>query len=323
LKEHNAWPSLGATAVSCLLGAWGLRRSYRATLRFYQGAEEGSPRRGRVEPAGAQARGVSLVERTLPWVPDDTAALALAMLRSLLRAPEMKMSLIMPIVAGAAFSSVSFNRMKHAVPGQFSEFVAPAAAILAAFSFAPVMANAFGLDRNGFRGLVLLPTRRDQILLAKNLSFLPLVGSVGIALLLLAEFMLRISLGVFVSGLVQVVMAFILFSLMCNCVSILAPYRTAAGTLQAKKPKPVVFLAVALTMLGIPLVLWPVLIPSALQFLCTFLSGVPAWMPVNVVASLVLLVGGVWLYSMLLPAQGRLLQRREQRILVEVTEELE
>ena len=216
----------------------------------------------------------------------------------------MKMSLIMPIVAGAAFSSFSFNRMKHIVPGQFSGLVAPAAAILATFSFAPVMANAFGLDRNGFRGLVLLPTRRDQILLAKNLAFLPLVGAVGVALLLLAEIMLRISLDVFVSGLVEVVMAFILFSLMCNCISILAPYRTAAGTLQAKKPKPVVFLAVALTMLGMPLVLWPVLIPSALQLLCTFLSGMPPWVQVDVVSSMVLLAGVAWLYSMLIPAHG-------------------
>lgn len=323
LKQHNVWPALGATLLSGLLGSWGLARSYRATLKFYQGAEViAAPRAGAVT-AGAQSRRPALVERQLPWLRDDTAGLALALLRSLLRAPEMKMSLIMPIVAGAAFSSVSFAHIKNKLPVQFSGFVAPAVAILAVFSFAPVMSNAFGLDRNGFRGLVLLPTGRDQILLAKNLSFLPLVVSVGLALLLVAEFLLRVPAGVLVSGLVEVVLAFILFSLMCNLLSILAPYRTAAGTLQAKKPKAVVFLAVALMMLGMPLVLWPVFVPPAVQLLGGFLSALPAWLPLDVISSLILLGGAGWLYWLLLPAQGRLLQRREQRILVEVTEEVE
>jgi ABC-2 type transport system permease protein len=321
LQQNRPWPFVGATAASCLLGALGLMRSYRSTLRFYQGAEAGASTWRSTRTTSVRPRRVPLVERTLPWLPDNTAALALAMLQSLLRAPEMKMSLIMPIVAGAAFSSVS--GLKHSLPEQFRGFIAPVAALLAAFSFAPIMANAFGLDRNGFRGLVLLPTGRDQILLAKNLAFLPFVGGVGMALLVLAKFLLRISSEAFITGLAEIVTAFILFSLMCNVISILAPYRTAAGTLQAKKPKPVVFLAVGITMLGMPVILWPVFVPPILQLLCTFVSGVPRWLPVNVLASLVLLCGVAWLYWLLLPAQGRLLQRREQRILVEVTEDVE
>lgn len=323
LKQHNVWPALGATLVSCLLGSWGLARSYRATLRFYQGAEESAVSRGGAGTDAPQSHRPALVERQLPWLRDDTAALALALLRSLLRAPEMKMSLIMPIVAGAAFSSVSFAHIKRNLPTQFGGFVGPAVAVLSVFSFAPVMGNAFGLDRNGFRGLVLLPTGRDQILLAKNLSFLPVVMSVGAALLLVAKFLLPIPPGVLVTGLVEVVLAFTLFSLMCNVLSILAPYRTAAGTLQAKKPKAVVFLAVGLMMLGIPLVLWPVFVPPVLQLLFSFLSGRPAWLPVDLISAFILSGAAGWLYWLLLPAQGRLLQRREQRILVEVTEEAE
>jgi hypothetical protein len=195
--------------------------------------------------------------------------------------------------------------------------------VLAAFSFAPVMANAFGLDRNGFRGLVLLPTRRDRILLAKNLAFLPLVGAVGVALLVLTKLILKAPWEVFLAGVFKIPIAFLLFSLMCNVVSILTPYRMAPGTLQAKKPKPIVFLAIGITMTSLPIVLSPTFIPPILQLICSFLSGVPAWLPVDLLASVAVLCGVAWLYWSLLPAQGRLLQRREQRILSEVTEETE
>ena len=322
LQQRSALPALAATVLSCLLGSLGLVRSYRTTIRFYQGCDEGAVARRTSQGTAVKPTGVPLLERRLPWLRDDTSALALALFRSLLRAPELKMSLIMPIVAGAAFSTAAFSRTRHTVPPQLSAFVAPAAALLSAFSFAPIMANVFGLDRGGFRGLVLLPTRRDHILLAKNLAFLPMVTVVGLVVLVLATFVVRASLDVFITGLADILMVFLLFSLTCNLISILTPYRLAVGTLQAKKPKPVVFLAVALTMLGMPLVLWPVAIPSVLQVTSPFI-GIPTWMPINVIAALVLLCGVAWVYWALLPAQGRLLQHREQRILAEVTEEVE
>ena len=322
LQQRSALPAVGATVLSCLLGSLGLVRSYRATLKFYAGADESVPARRNRQAASSKPAGVPFMERRLPCLRDDTSALALALFRSLLRAPELKMALIMPIVAGAALSTAAFGHARHNVPPELSAFIAPAAALLGAFSFAPIMANVFGLDRSGFRGLVLLPTRRDQVLLAKNLAFLPMVSVVGLVVLVLASFVLRISLDVFITGLADILMVFLLFSLTCNLISILTPYRLATGTLQAKKPKPVVFLAVGLTMLGMPLVLWPVAIPSVLQLLSSFI-GIPTWMPINVVAALVLLAGVAWVYWALLPAQGRLLQHREQRILAEVTEEVE
>jgi hypothetical protein len=323
LKQQRAWPALGASFAGSLIGLVGLMRSYKSTLRFYQTSDDGAST-GRVsDKQESQPHGVSLVERSLPWLPDDTAALTLATFRSLLRAPELKMSLIMPIVAGAGLSSVPFRHVQHSPPKSIMGFAATAAAVLAVFSFAPIMANAFGLDRNGFRGLVLLPTRRDRILLAKNLAFLPLVGAVGLALLLLAKFILKAPWEVFLAGLFQIPIAFLLFSLMCNVVSILTPYRMAPGTLQAKKPKPIVFLAIAITMTSLPIVLSPTFIPPILQLICSFLSGVPEWLPVDLLASVAVLCGVAWLYWSILPAQGRLLQRREQRILSEVTEEAE
>jgi len=101
-----------------------------------------------------------------------------------------------------------------------------------------------------------------------------------------------------------------------------APFRLAAGTLQAKKPKAVAFLAVLITMLCLPLITLPLLIPSGLQMVFALFDWVP-WLPVNLVATLGLLAAAGGLYRVLLPMEGHLLERREQKILQEVTEEVE
>ena len=321
MAENNPWPGLAAAAASLLLGSLGLTRAYRMTLRFYQAAE------GKVEPrAGPQpaapARGGLLVERRLPWLPEDTAALTLATFRSLTRAPELKMALIMPLVIIFALGSAHFTRPHRAPPQFLTAFAATAAAVVAAFSFAQTMANAFGLDRSGFRALVLLPTRRHHILLAKNLAFFPFVAGVGLLLLALAKSLLGISWLDFLAGLFQVPLAFMLFCLTSNLLAVLVPYRLSQSSLQAKKPKPIVFLAVFLSLLVMPLVMAPVLIPPGLQLLWS-LEGWAPWLPVNLLVTLALLAGVGWLYRGLLPLEGGLLQRREQAILKEVTEEVE
>jgi ABC-2 type transport system permease protein len=321
MAERNPWPGLGAAAACGLLGSLGLMRAYRMTLRFYQGADvQGETRVARQARTGA--RKPLLVEWRLPWLPDDTAALALASFRSLSRAPELKMAFIMPLVMILALGSAQFTRPQHALPHYWTAFAATAAAVVAAFSFAQAMGNAFGLDRNGFRALVLLPTRRHHILLAKNLSLFPFVAGVGLLLLSLAKLLLGISWFDFLAGLLQVPLAFLLFSLTCNLLAILVPYRLSQSTLQAKKPKPIVFFAVFLSMLALPIVMSPTLIPPGFQLLWS-LEGWAPWLPVNLVLTVLLLAGVGALYRGLLPMEGRLLQRREQAILKEVTEEVE
>jgi hypothetical protein len=211
----------------------------------------------------------------------------------------------------------------HRPPGgAFGAFMTVAAIAAASFSLAPTMANVFGLDRNGFRALVLLPTRRHHILLAKNLAFFPFVGGAALVLILLAKFLGRTSWQAVLVGLVQLPAAFLLFSLLYNTLSILAPYRLAPGTLKAKQPRAIVFVAAFGALLLMPVVLVPVLIPPALQLLFSGLGWLP-WLPVNLLAAVVILAAVAGLYGAVLPGQGRLLQRREQIILREVTEEVE
>jgi hypothetical protein len=325
LKQHNPWPALGATALGWLIGALGLRQAYRLTLRFYQG-QEGRARPAPVSrpaPQGpAHPSKPLLVERRLPGLPDDIAALTLALFRCLTRAPELKMALIMPVVMGAVAASMVFTRPEGSIPHVWAGFLATGVAVFAVFSMAPTMANAFGLDRDGFRSLVLLPTQRHHILLAKNLSFFPFVAVVALALLAVAAVVTHMTWDACLTGLVQAPTAFLLFSLLCNVAAVLAPYRMAQGSLQMKKPKPLVFLVMFLNLLLMPVVLPVLLIAPGLQLLVSSRNWAP-WLPVNLLAAIATLAGVAWLYRSLLPLQGRLLRRREQTILQEVTQEIE
>jgi ABC-2 type transport system permease protein len=321
LRQHNILPALCATAVSCLIGALGLKRAYRMTIRFYQDAGGRAKPRPASRPEPGPRRRL-LVERRLPWLPDDTAALTLATFRSLTRAPELKMALIIPLVVGVMLASARLARPRSTLPDALVAFAATGAVAVAALLVAPTMANAFGLDRSGFRSLVLLPTRRHHILLAKNLASFPFAALAAGALLILARLLARMSWGVVLTAFLQMPTAFLLFSLTCNLAAMLAPYRLALGTLQAKKPKAVVFVAGLAFTLSLPIVLLPVFIPPGLQLLFSSQGWLP-WLPVNLLAAAGILAGAAWLYCRLLPAQGRLLQRREQAILREVTEEVE
>lgn len=346
LARKNPWPAAGATFVCLMVGALGLSRAYRVTLRFYTAA--GSAGRavtptakpavpGGQGPAGtrpsevhvqglagarpSQKEGILLVERSLPWLRDDTAGLALATFRSLVRAPELKMALLMPVIAGAAILALRASKGGGGSTAMHV-FAVTVAAVIAIFAFSTIMSNLFGLDRNGFRALVLLPAPRDQVLLAKNVAFCPFVMVTAFGLMLLAKFFIALPWTALLPGIIQAFTGFILFAPFYNLLSILAPYRLASGTLQAKKPKAIVFLAMFGSMLLTPMLMLPIFVPPAVSYALGRLGWL-TWAPSNFLLSLLFLVGAAWLYWMTLPFAGRLLQRAEQRILREVTEETE
>ena len=317
------------------------------TLRFYQGDDKSRVQAVTPVPAAGPPPITGrppLIERRVPWVPEEAGALAVATLRSLLRAPELRMAFIMPVVMLVVFGS-SWGRFhsipaRHAGPdgkpaaatpalsvlsankGGWGVLFATGAAGLAVLSFGQTMGNAFGLDRNGFRALVLLPTRRDYVLLAKNLAIFPFAATVCLALLLLLLCFGVISVSGFVLGLLQAPTLYLAACLAANYSSILAPYRMAPGSLQAKKPKPIIILAVFANLLLMPLLSPLVLIPPALHIWFNWAGWLP-WFPVAPVAAAVILALTVLLYRAVLPSQGRLLQRREQMILLAVTEEVD
>src|SRR5581483_2594053 len=91
-----------------------LWRSYRTTVRLYTGQLTGkrkpaaAPAPTAPKPAGPPAE--LLVERRLPGLSEQAAAIALAGFRGLVRAPEAKMMLLSPVIMLFVFGSMFLTR---------------------------------------------------------------------------------------------------------------------------------------------------------------------------------------------------------------------
>jgi len=110
--------------------------------------------------------------------------------------------------------------------------------------------------------------------------------------------------------------------MIANVTSILMPYRISQGSLKPTKTRPLTTFLLIISSLGFPLLMAPViLIPVAGYFLNS-----AGWIKPelsNPLFSVILLGLSAFCYKRTLPALGRLLQRREQRILEIVTHEVE
>jgi ABC-2 type transport system permease protein len=303
------------------LGAIGLRRAYRATLRFYLGQTESRALRPQRKSGNGPGRNL-LVERQLPGLPEDAAAVSLAALRSLSRAPEVKMALAMNVVMMLCMAAAFLLGSSFSLPEPVRPFLATGAVALTFFGMIQVMANLFGFDREGFRALVLLPARRDHILMGRNLAMLPLGMSVFVVLVSLLGVLAHLPLLAVLAAVFQFLAAFFWLSTLGNLVSILAPFRIASASQKATKIRPLtVILAVVCQML-LPLALLPLFAPPALGLACSHFRWAPGPL-VNLFGSLALAGLAGTTYARALRPLGALLQRREQRILEVVTREVE
>src|SRR5262249_542545 len=95
----NFVPALLGTLMLGLLGVASLARAYRTRLRLYRGEfDTGRKRAPAAVPAPRTGRPAALLERQLPWLSEQAAAVTLGALRSLTRAPEAKMVLLTPAI---------------------------------------------------------------------------------------------------------------------------------------------------------------------------------------------------------------------------------
>ena len=178
LAEGRVWPAIWGAFGMFAIGAWGLAHAYRSTLRFYRGGKT-----GKLAPPPSAMRTIRtdkkiLVERRIPAVPEEAGALALASLRSMSRAPEVKMALATNVLLFAFLGASMLLRRAVVLPAAVQPFVASATVTVALMGLVQVMFNHFGFDRGGFRAIVLLPTPRRHILLGKNLALLPVALTV-------------------------------------------------------------------------------------------------------------------------------------------------
>jgi ABC-2 type transport system permease protein len=318
-SHQIAWPGLLGAVGLCLIGAVSLRRSYHTTLRFYRGDyESGEKGKKRIATRPPGERGTLLVERQLPWAPEEAAATAFANLRALIRAPEAKMMLLSLLIVGAIFGSTLAAGRKSRLPESFRPMMAMAIIAIETLSLSQIFQNQFGFDRDGFRTLLLSPARRRNILLGKNLSLAPLTLGSGAFALVILEFLYPLSITHFLASLVQLVSAYLMVCLVGNYTSILLPSAVRAGSFRSSTTTlsgsllRVVAVFVLMTALG------PLFLPLGIEFLLQSLQF-PKFVPIYLILSLLELAVIAVLYGLLLEGQGLLLQSREQKILQAVT----
>jgi ABC-2 type transport system permease protein len=271
--------------------------------------------------AGRERRGGRLVEWSVPGISTEASAMTFAFLRSMLRAPEIKFALFMPavmvVVMGSIFLSRSGGRVEVLTP-----FLPSLAILWVLFGMVQLSSNHFGFDREGFRALVLLPARRRDVLLAKNLALLPMVSGMGLVLLGVMAVATGLEPWLVVAGASEMVAAFLAISLVGNVTSIACPYRIGSGTLKATKMPAQTKLWLFVMHLLFPLVMIPLMMPAGLQLLAGRLWGWPEPL-VRLAADGVLLGVALGVYWVSLRGMGEWLQRREQGILQVVTQEVE
>jgi hypothetical protein len=325
--KGNVVPALLGTLGLALIGGASLWRSYTTTVRLYTGQftagkKAAVPAPATVAtPAEAGKPSTALLEWRVPHASEQAAAVALAGFRSLTRAPEAKMMLLTPLVLLVVFGSMALS---HSLtpPELVRPLVTFGAMSTILLSMGQLVGNQFGLDRTGFRVFVLSGAPRREILLGKNLATAPLALAMSAMVIVVVEVFYRMRVEHFLAALPQFVAMYLLFCLLANALSILAPMPIRAGTMKPMNPKLVPVLLHIVFSLLFPLALAPALLPLGVEFALESLTG-PTWVPVSLILSVAECVAVVLLYRLVLTWQGRLLQAREQRILEIVTTKAE
>lgn len=319
VAEGSTWTALLGLAGMSLLGGASLWRSYRTTMRLYTGQFTAGGKESVVLAPAVQTPlpAGNLLEKRLPWLSEQATAIALAGFRSLLRAPEAKMLLLTPLLLLIIFGSMFWARNGE-MPVPVRPLIALGAMAMILFSLMQLVGNQFGFDRGGFRVFVLCPAPRADVLLGKNLAIAPVALGLGGMAAVAVEAVYPMRFDHLLALLPQFVIMYLLYCMLANLLSILAPMPVAAGSLKPANPKGLILLLHMLFFFLTPLVVVPAMAPLGLEFALEeldWLSGLP-------LALLVVLLEGVgvlYLYRVVLRWEGRLLQSQEQKILGIVT----
>jgi hypothetical protein len=328
--QGNPLPALLGFLGMALIGTASLWRAYHTTLRIYRGeftagkkkARPAAPAQGGgaashtapAPPPGAPAR---LMEGRLPWVSEQAAAIALLTFRSCTRAPEARMLLLTPVLLAVAFAAM-FLRQGIDVSDLARPLFAFGATALILLSMVQLVGNQFGFDRSGFRVFVLCAAPRRDVLMGKNLGCAPLGLGMSAVVVVLMQVLRPMRLDHFAAAVPQMVAMYLVFCLLANLLSILAPVPVAAGALRASSIKGVALVLHIASAFVFPLALAPMLVPLGVEALLDWLGWLSGW-PVCLLLSLVECAVVVLLYRVAITWEGMLLQARELKVLEAVT----
>jgi hypothetical protein len=325
--EGNELPSLLGILGMSAIGVASLRRAYRTTIAIYQGrpTNRNAPRSTFVKstPAALSAgtaltsRG-SWLETRIPGLSEPVSAVALGGLRSLSRSPEAKMMLLTSFIL-IPVTGIMALKGGNTLPELVRPLLALGGMIMILFGILQLAGNQFGFDRDGFRVFVLCSASRRDILLGKNFALVPIVGILAALVLTAIQIFCPMRWDHLLATIPQFVSMFLLFCILANALSILAPLHIAAGSFKASQPKLTEVLSqVVMFALVFPLTQAFVLIPLGAEVLHR-LAGGSASTPVALILSIAECGAIVAVYRVSLDRLGELLQSREQTILERVT----
>jgi ABC-2 type transport system permease protein len=316
----RAWPPLAAVLGMSLIGALSLRRAYGTTIRMYKGDFDGggrmpTPAAAPAPPSSSVSGGMpAFLERRLPWMSERASAVAVAGVRSWMRAPEMKMTLLTPVFMLVAFTGLFVSQGGAATPLLLRPLnAAGLAGFLMVLTLAGPAGNQFGYDRAGFRAFVLSPIPRRDVLIGKNVGLLPLGLLMMVIVISVSEWFRPMRVDHFVAVLIQTVPMYLLFCMAANVLSIVGPLTLKTGSGMPARHQGIRGFYPVIFMLGASLLLGFTFIPLGIEALLSLTSF--AWFPAYLVLGLLQAIASIWLYRVVLEREGVMLQRQEQDIL--------
>src|SRR5205085_9428376 len=143
-----------------------------------------------------------------------------------------------------------------------------------------------------------------DILLGKKLAAAPLAFTLAVLLLTLVQVLHPMRLDHFLSIVPQILTMYLLFCMLANWLSILAPMRLRSGTLRTANARAVPFLLQLAFMIALPFALSPALLPLLIEFVLTQTTTDYGRLPVCLMLSLVEVTAVLALYAWCLQVQG-------------------
>ena len=296
-----------------LIGSISMMFSYRSSMRKYTGFVK-TKRRKKIATA-SKAPKLEFMFKRLPFCSDAVSSVAVATLRGLMRAPETKLMLVLPMLGAFGLAFVIYKGGSNEIPDFFWPLFSIGAIALTMFTVVSTVFNQFGMDRDGFRAFVLSPLERRDILFGKNLAFIPLGMGIALVLTILIQFAFPVDITSFFAAMLQIPCNFLIYCLVGNAVSIYFPMGIKRGTMQPANPRflPMLIMIIATFVL-----------PSFLLAPTSLAIGIPMLLayyfewsvgPIYLLLTMVQMALTSALYFYILNFQGYWLWSREPKIL--------
>ena len=301
--------TLAAYAFACMLLA------YRVARRTALGAGGGKAKRKAQEPQAASrpaGRAEGYAGWHLPFVSQEFSALFEKEVRYAMRNAQLRVIAVMAVALTVVLRLGPAGAGSRRMWGGLTPYAEGSGAVFSVVYIfmlvSPISTNLFGYDGAGMRALVLSPVSRRTMLLAKNaavtlISLLLVAAGVGVGGFFLGD----LTAPVLLFALLAFVTSAALFAPFGNWLSLQFPKRVQFGKRMNRS-------GVA-GLLLVPL-FFVLLLPPALSVAAAHFAGSPAVKYVILAAFALLSVG---LYALVLPRQGRTLERRELEVLEAVT----